>query len=103
MPIYTFYCATCTITADVYRKLGDYEPEPCPRCGGATQHVIGAPAVIVWNGERRFPNLSPQGDGCMAFPSRAAYEEHLKAQGVTEIGVTAPIKRPHGNRVVKSI
>jgi hypothetical protein len=66
------------------------------------ERVLMAPAMHVWNSERQFPNVSPHGDGTMTFPTKDAYESHLKATGLREIAHDGLIKKPHGNKVIRS-
>jgi hypothetical protein len=62
--------------------------------------VVSAPAMQTWNQDRAFPNVSPYGDGTATFKTKARYEAHLKAHDMAESSTDAPIKRPHGNRVI---
>jgi hypothetical protein len=64
------------------------------------EHIIALPNVVIWNEERRFPNLTQHGDGSMAFPSKAAYKKYLEDNHAAEVSQGGVVKRPHGNKVV---
>jgi len=69
-------------------------------CGADAGFVVSAAAMQTWKTDRRFPNVSPYGDGSQAFETKAAYEAHLKAHDMAESSTDARIYRPHGNRVI---
>ena len=102
MPAYVYRCPLCRRTEYLLRSV-EKRNDPCPCCGHHMQRLIQPPAIHSWNADRRFPNLSPEGDGTKSFASRAAYETHLKDLGLAESSHTAPVKRPHGNRVVRTV
>lgn len=101
MPIYEYHCRRCDEIEERLRSIPERDEQAeCGRCGDDMVRIVSAPSLGIWNGERKFPNLSPTGDGSMTFPSRSAYEAHLKEQHIAEVGIKAPVKRPHGNRVI---
>ena len=67
------------------------------------ERQASAPALGIWNAERKFPNLSPHGDGTMTFASKAAYEARLKELNFAEVSQGGLVERPHGNKVIRTI
>jgi putative FmdB family regulatory protein len=100
MPIYEFQCWGCNEKSEELRKLGDYAPAKCPVCGGATEHIISASTMQVWNQERKFPNIRKDGDGAMSFNSKSDYKAYLKETHQAESSHDAPVVKPHGNKVI---
>jgi putative FmdB family regulatory protein len=96
MPIYEFYCHACAKTFEEIRHLDQREPPQCAECGASTEYVISAPKLGIWNGERKFPNVSNYGDGSASFPDKASYERHLKDNHMAESSTDAPKKVPLG-------
>jgi putative FmdB family regulatory protein len=45
MPIYEYQCKKCAHRFEEIRKFSDKHPTKCPKCGGALEQVISAPAV----------------------------------------------------------
>lgn len=84
MPIYEFTCRRCNTTVEKYRPVGQYDAPHCS-CGVIRELKLSRPAVQVWNTERRFPNVSPHGDGTMSFASKKAYYAHLEANKMHEV------------------
>ena len=102
MPTYDYRCDTCeNYTEEVRLMAARNESGQCS-CGGSTERVIlAAPTMTPWDETRKFPNLRKEGDGTMSFPSKSEYESYLKTNEIGEWGVwRAPIRRPHGNRVI---
>jgi putative FmdB family regulatory protein len=93
-------CWGCNERTEALRKIGDYSPERCPVCGGNTEHIISPTTMHVWNQERKFPNIRKAGDGTMTFKSKTDYKEYLKSTHQAESAHDAPVKRPHGNKVI---
>lgn len=101
MPMYDYMCMVCNRRIESLRSIADRDVTLyCPSCDAVMQRVLVAPAMHVWNSERRFPNIVQEGDGSMAFPSKSAYEAHLKQNHLGEVSTDAPIKRSHGAKVV---
>lgn len=84
MPIYEFQCWGCNEKTEDLRKLEDYTPAKCPTCGGSAEHIISAPALNIWNHERKFPNVTGHGDGSMTFESKDSYDAHLTENNLVE-------------------
>jgi putative FmdB family regulatory protein len=103
VPIYEYICYRCDERCEEYRRIGDYTPPECCQCSTMMERIISAPSLSVWDASRRFPNLSPNGDGTMTFRTRMAYENHLKEHGIVEVSQGGDrIKRPHGNKVLRT-
>ena len=98
MPIYEFYCRPCDYKVEQIRPMCDYTATVCS-CGEEMEWVISAPAMQVWDQDRRFPNVTQHGDGTMSFRSKDEYKAHLAANHSAEYSHTAPIKTPHGAKV----
>ena len=45
MPLYEYECKKCGHRFEEIRKFSDKHPKKCPKCGGAIEQVISAPAV----------------------------------------------------------
>lgn len=102
MPIYEFICRSCDHRREEIRNVGDTKPRGhCPVCADSFEYIISAPAMHVWNKDRRFPNVVPTGDGSKTFETKAEYEIHLKERNMAEVSTTAPVKTPHGATVKK--
>ena len=65
-----------------------------------TELVLKPPAVHDWSGGKKFPNLSPHGDGSMTFHDKGAYNRHLREKGVLEVDYGGQRKTPAGSRKV---
>jgi len=101
MPLYEFYCEKCQSITEAVRLIAKRDgAQKCQFCKGPTERVVSAPTVQIWDDGRRFPNLTQHGDGTMAFPNKACYEAYLKEQDIAEYSTDAPVKRPHGNRLI---
>jgi hypothetical protein len=72
--------------------MDDFAPVDCVACGGHAEHVISLPTMLVWNVDRRFPNVTPKGDGSMKFSSKDEYYGHLASNHQVEISHDAPKK-----------
>ena len=47
MPVYEYYCNHCRGRFDKFHKLADYaKPTTCPQCGGLSEKLLSAPAVV---------------------------------------------------------
>ena len=101
MPLYEYACSVCMTTEEVYRPVSEcYAVQKCPK-GHVEQRIYSVPVMHVWNSDRSFPNAVHFGDG--KFPTKAAYESHLKANDMAETRTDGKIKRPHGNKVLSVI
>jgi len=100
MPIYEFMCWECDKITEALRSIPERDDPPACACGIRTERIVSAPNIDIWQADRAFPNLSETGDGAMKFRTREDYEVHLKENHIQEIGINAPVKRAHGNKVV---
>jgi putative FmdB family regulatory protein len=101
MPFYQYNCNRCYTSQDELRTIKMRDDGPtCGKCGYEMYRVIVPPAVHTWSQDRKFPHMRGDGDGTMSFPTKAAYESHLKAEGIAEIATDGPILKPHGNKVI---
>ena len=99
MPIREYSC-TCGHAMERI-ELRDLPPPRC-ECGKRMRVQPSLPAVIVWNAERKFPNVSRSSpDGSASFPSRAAYESHLKQSHMVESSTDGRLRRSHGATVYR--
>lgn len=99
MPIYEYFCSQCSTRREVYRPIADRDMISLCRKGHAEVRVYSVPSLSIWNASRPFPNAVKSGDG--TFPTRGAYEAHLKANDIAEARIDGKIYRPHGNRVIR--
>jgi putative FmdB family regulatory protein len=100
MPIYEFVCVKCGDIEEEIRAVGDNDGFPCVTCSTPRVKIASIPAMHSWCTDREFPNLRKDGDGKMSFSSKAQYEGYLKKNNIGELSTDAPVKRPHGNKVV---
>ena len=104
MPMYEYKCRECEWRIILLRRMADRDIKPCCQCGESMERLISAPVMHVWNAQREFPHMCNEGElGEMTFPSKDAYETHLKDRGIAEVSTSAPIKRAHGNKVVREV
>jgi len=89
MPMYEYRCDACGNIEDRFVPIRkrDYR-YPCSGCLADLHRVPAAPALGIWDSSRSFP-ISPTSDG-MTFPSKQAYQDHLTAEGISEIATDAP-------------
>jgi putative FmdB family regulatory protein len=45
MPLYEYQCKKCHHRFEKIQKFSDAQPKKCPKCGGALEQLISAPAV----------------------------------------------------------
>jgi len=45
MPVYEYRCTSCGERTEAQQHVGDPPLSKCPRCGGALERVISAPAL----------------------------------------------------------
>ena len=101
MPMYEYVCPECSGRWTLLRRIADRDIKPiCVSCSNEMNRMISMPTMHVWDQGRSFPHMRAEGDGEMTFPDRNTYESHLKSRGIAETSTSAPIKRPHGNKVV---
>lgn len=101
MPIYEYYCVECGTTQEAYRRIDDRHLVMLCDLGHETELAASVPALSIWDADRGFPNAVKTGPG--KFPTKAAYEKHLKDNHIGETKTDGKIYRPHGNTVVRSI
>ena len=85
MPIYEFLCDECGASEEVYLRMVDRNlTQFCP-LGHPEQRIYSVPVMQAWNQDRPFPNSVHFGDG--KFPTKSAYESHLKANDMAETAI----------------
>lgn len=85
MPIYEHFCRECKTTHEAYRSVEKRNVAMiCPR-GHKTERIYSVPALSIWDAARPFPNAVHFGDG--KFPTKSAYESHLKANDMAETAI----------------
>lgn len=100
MPIYEYVCPKCKVTIERFRLLSERSVLlECASCFVPMERIYSVPSLAIWNAERQFLNAVKSGDG--RFPTKAAYESHLKANNMAEVATDGKIYRPHGNRVLR--
>ena len=99
MPIYEYVCSKCSTTAEIFRRMDERNMPMVCLCGMTLKRIYSVPVMQAWNADRSFPNAVAFGDG--KFPTKAAYESHLKAHDIAESRTDGKIYRPHGNRVIR--
>lgn len=82
MPIYEFVCAACERHIEAIRNIADRDGVYYCECGEIMERIYSVPALAIWNAERSFPQAVKTGDG--KFPTKAAYETHLKVNDMAE-------------------
>jgi putative FmdB family regulatory protein len=82
VPIYEFRCEPCGFNDEIVRRMADRaKPHHCPR-GHVMERIFSIAALSIWDADRPFTNAVAFGDG--KFPTRQAYESHLKAHDMAE-------------------
>jgi len=100
MPIYEYICTKCGHADEIVRHIYERNmPHHCPRAH-RMERIYSVPALSIWNSDRTFPNAVHFGDG--KFPTKSAYETHLKMNDMAETKTDGKIYRPHGNKVIRS-
>ena len=99
MPIYEYVCHECCTQATRYRSVADRNALVECSMGHRMELMFSVPALAIWNEDRSFPNAVKFGDG--KFPTKQAYDSHLKANDMAETRIDGKIYRPHGNRVIR--
>lgn len=82
MPIYEYVCYECDAKEERLRTIAERNLTEFCDSGHAMERIVSVPAVSIWNPYRTFPNAVKSGDG--RFPTRAAYETHLKMNDMAE-------------------
>ncbi len=98
MPLYEFLCHECGTIHEELRPVSKREQAAFCNQGHRCGVIYSVPALSIWDPGRPFPNAVKKGDG--KFPTRSAYEAHLKMNGLAETKTDGKIKRPHGNKVI---
>lgn len=82
MPTYEYRCKACSEMTDSYRTVAERNNTPICSCGGETEKVISAPAMVM-------PDIAPYravaGDQRW-ITSRAKHREFLRSNGLIEVG-----------------
>jgi putative FmdB family regulatory protein len=85
MPIYEYRCEPCDETYEAVFPISDRDSEQhCRDCSTPLIRICSVPSLKIWNFERKFPNISPQGDGTMSFSSEGEYETYLTSNHLYE-------------------
>lgn len=90
MPIYEYVCAECGTTHESYRRVDDRNLTMLCPLGHETERIYSVPALSIWDADRPFTNAVTFGDG--KFPSKSAYESHLKANDMAETSTSGKNK-----------
>lgn len=86
MPLYEVKCSICGEHQDIFRSLANYDDLPdC--CGQRTERVLSAPAVLA--------DIQPYQSMATGewITSRSQHRDHLKSQGLTEVGNDSMVKK----------
>jgi len=85
MPIYEWICQKCGTTHEGYRSIEKRDLAMiCPK-GHKAERIYSVPALSIWDADRPFPNAVHFGEG--KFPTKSAYESHLKANDMAEVAI----------------
>ena len=85
MPIYEYICHECGTTHEAYRRIEKRHVVMICPLGHKTERIYSVPSLSIWDAERPFPNAVKFGEG--KFPTKAAYESHLKANDMAETAI----------------
>jgi putative FmdB family regulatory protein len=101
MPTYVYWCEPCDEYREAVRAIAKRDECPtCLDCEKEMQRILVAPAMQTWKQDRAFHNLTWKGDGSKTFETKHEYNQYLAENDIAEIGINAPIKTPHGNKVI---
>lgn len=97
MPIYEYICHECGTKHEAYRRIEKRDLAMICPLGHKTERIYSVPALSIWDADRPFPNAVHFGDG--KFPTKAAYETHLKMNDMAETAIDGKNK----SRVPRSL
>ena len=66
MPLYEYECSACHKRTEKIQKFSDPEITACPKCGGALERVLSAPAISFKGGgwfADGYGNAKPKNEG----------------------------------------
>ncbi len=50
MPTYTYRCSVCDHTFELFHRITEHSPRPCPVCGNEAYRQIGNGAGLIFKG-----------------------------------------------------
>lgn len=65
MPLYEYYCQTCSNRFDLLRPISRMDDEaPCPQCNGGSQKMLSVFASFSTSAEGETSAIAGGGGGC---------------------------------------
>lgn len=87
MPIYEYQCNRCEAVVTRHRKIADRDKRVRCKCGANCKMIFSRTSANCWQGDWKFPNTSPHGDGTTSHANESAYKAHLEKHGMREVGL----------------
>lgn len=84
MPIYEYLCKKCGHRFEEIVKFSDKQPKKCPKCGGALEQVITAPAVQFKGSGWYVTDYPKKGSDSARSSSASSSEADSSAKQATE-------------------
>ena len=89
MPLYEYECKACHQRTEKIQSFNAPPETVCPKCGGALERVISAPA-LQFKGAGWYVNDYAKGSGSAASANNAAKEKTGSAPAATGESSSAP-------------
>jgi putative FmdB family regulatory protein len=92
MPLYEYRCQSCGERTEVLQHVGDAPLSQCPKCGGAVEKVISAPALqfkgsgwyVTDYGRSGRANTGKSGEDAKSPPAKPETKETPAKKSATE-------------------
>jgi len=101
MPLYEYECTACHKRTEKIQKFSDPEITACPKCGGALERVLSAPAIAFKGGGwyadgygSAKPAASGSGDSGGSSEGGSSSSSESKPSGDSSSAASAPAAAP---------
>lgn len=101
MPLYEYECTACHKRTEKIQKFSDPEITICPKCGGALERIISAPAISFKGGGwfadgygNAKPNAAPTGSSEGSSTTTSESKPSTSDSSTQSAPATAPAAAP---------
>lgn len=101
MPLYEYECTACHKRTEKIQKFSDPEITICPKCGGALERIISAPAISFKGGGwfadgygNAKPNAAPTGSSEGSSTTTSESKPSTSDSSTPSAPATAPAAAP---------
>lgn len=101
MPLYEYECTACHKRTEKIQKFSDPEITICPKCGGALERVLSAPAISFKGGGwfadgygNAKPNAAPTGSSEGSSTTTSESKPSTSDSSTQSAPATAPAAAP---------